>query len=286
MHSSTSTAQVGPGRQAIELAGVLALALLIFSYGARASLDDLLIYLRYVANILGGNGPVYNAGEASAGATSFGWLAVMSVVARLFGNAELVWKGTGVAFILIGLLLFAWRLRPLPAVSALCILLFTLLDPFAIRWFGSGMENGLVYAGVAACLLAFENFLQSPDRARAALVCAASAVLPFVRPEFLALSGIVSLFVAFSNKRAFFWIVACQAVAIAVVAVLGAGTAYAWTQVVDDEPEEEAGGPTTTGPTAPATTTTAAPTTTTARSESTSPLSCGSRPRGWTAARW
>lgn len=218
MHSSTSTARVGVGRQAIELVGVLTLALLIFSYGARASLDDLLIYLRYVANILGGNGPVYNAGETSAGATSFGWLAVMSVVARLFGNTELVWKGTGTAFILIGLLMFAWRFRGLPVVSAFGILLFTLLDPFAIRWFGSGMENGLVYAGVAACLLAFESFLQSPSRNRAALVCTASAVLPFVRPEFLALSGSVSLFVAFSNKRAFFWIVACQAIAIAVIA--------------------------------------------------------------------
>ncbi|HLG45873.1 MAG TPA: hypothetical protein VKY24_06495 [Reyranella sp.] len=218
MHSSTSTARVGVDRQAIELVGALALTLLIFSYGARASLDDLLIYLRYVANILGGNGPVYNAGEPSAGATSFGWLAIMSVVARLFGNTELVWKGTGAAFILIGLLMFAWRLRALPAASALAILLFTLLDPFAIRWFGSGMENGLVYAGVAACLLAFECFLQAPSRSRAVMVCAASAALPFVRPEFLALSGSVSLFVAFSQRRPYFWIVVCEAVAIAVVA--------------------------------------------------------------------
>src|SRR5579883_476712 len=143
----------------------------------------------------------------------------MSVVARLFGNTELVWKGTGAAFILIGLLMFAWRLRALPAASALAILLFTLLDPFAIRWFGSGMENGLVYAGVAACLLAFECFLQAPSRSRAVMVCAASAALPFVRPEFLALSGVVSLFVAFFKRRAYCWIVACEAIAIAVVAL-------------------------------------------------------------------
>ena len=52
-------------------------------------------------------------------------------------------------------------------------------------------------------------------------------------------------------------------VAVAVVAVLGAGTAYAWTQVVDDEPDEQAGDTTTPQVTAPATTTTAAPTTTT-----------------------
>src|SRR5437868_2909037 len=88
---------VALGRRAAEIVLIVALAVLIFGYGGAASLDDLFIYLRYVANVLKGYGAVYNVGEASAGATSFGWLAVMSGVARLFGNVDLVWKLAGMA---------------------------------------------------------------------------------------------------------------------------------------------------------------------------------------------
>jgi hypothetical protein len=215
------------GRRCAEFALVAAVAILIFGYGGAASLDDLFIYLRYVANVLNGHGAVYNVGEPSAGATSFGWLAVMSAVAGVFGNVDLVWKLAGMTFVVVGVARLVLHLRRLPIASVLCLASLTILDPFAVRWFASGMENGLVYLLVVLHVVAFADFLKEPTRRHAAILCAFSTLLPFVRPEFLALSGVVSLYVfyrSFAHRFAFLPALVGEGIAILCIALLF----YAW----------------------------------------------------------
>lgn len=157
-------------------------------YSGPASGDDTFIFMRYVSNVLAGNGWVYNVGEASHGTTSVLWVAFMLPWTALLGNELPIWKGTGVVLFAFRAV-FLWLLlhragatRPM----ALLVSTFVLLDAHTLRWFGSGMENSLtaVLFTLQFSLLVEVLWQRTPGWFLAIGLGTVSALLPFARPEF------------------------------------------------------------------------------------------------------
>lgn len=205
--------------------GALTLTLFILLYGERATLDDLFTYMRYVANVLSGHGPVYNIGEQSAGTTSFAWLFISSGAAWIFGNSVIVWKLAGIVPFFLAVVLVFNHFRTLPLMSAAAVSLLALADPFAIRWYASGMENGLVCFFAIAYFTQLAQVIDRPTPRSVAALCLVSSLIVFVRPEYIVLATAVSVAVATLTGRIYKKILLLQ-----VVLIVALGYAiYRWT---------------------------------------------------------
>ena len=157
--------------------GVAALGLRFRSY----YMDDAFTGFRYVANLLGGDGFVFNPGERVEGVTNAGWLLLLAPFAAALGPA-LAAKLLGAALLAAVVLLTAATATRLvgagahPAIPLAAGLL--VLSRFDVAYFSlAGMETGLI-----AGLLLFGLWLSHADR-RPYLAAGVSAVAYAVRPE-------------------------------------------------------------------------------------------------------
>ena len=153
---------------------------------ARWVCDDIFISLRYAANLLHGNGLVYNAGERVEGYTDFLWLMILALFQKLGFDPVQTAENLGIASFLGVLALLAWvshRIAParmrwvVPfaslvlavhyeaavwATSGLETFFYTLLlvSGFVVYFFTSlRRSRRLVLAGLALALA----FLTRPD---------------------------------------------------------------------------------------------------------------------------
>jgi arabinofuranosyltransferase len=190
--TAPGTAAAGrPGRTVLRWILLLApLAVLAQRAWARHWMsDDGFIHLRVVQQLLAGNGPVFNAGQRVEASTSPLWVFLLSVV-DLLTPIRLEWiaVGLGIALTLTGLALAIFAARRLigeraggelwiPAGAAV----FAVIPP-VWTFASSGLENGLVYAWLGACLWVLAAWAREPARVRAAAaVLLGLGVL--IRPE-------------------------------------------------------------------------------------------------------
>jgi arabinofuranosyltransferase len=170
----------------------LALPLVILAAGAwhsRWMSDDGFINLRVVSQIQAGNGPVFNAGERVEATTSPLWLLALTV-GDVLTPVRLEWVAVlaGIGLTLTGLALAIWgavrlqhdgRIDPvwIPA-GALVLAVFAPMWRFS----SSGLETGLTFAWIGACLALLAGWAARDTR----LSLWAAPLLglgPLVRPE-------------------------------------------------------------------------------------------------------
>lgn len=143
-------------------------------------LDDAYIGFRYVANLLSGDGFVFNPGERVEGVTNAGWLLLLLPLASLVGP-PLAAKILGAACVVAAALLTAAllvRLDPTarPAMPVLAALL--VLTCFEFTYFAlAGMETGLL------ALLLLAALWLALDGRPLWLVLLPAALATAVRPE-------------------------------------------------------------------------------------------------------
>ncbi len=162
--------------------------------------DDAYITFRYAANLAGGLGLVYNAGERVLGSTTPLFALALALAARLT-PATIPWVALGVSAMADAIACFLlYRLgrrlhlaRPLAGVTAL----FWALHPFSVRYAIGGMETSL-----ATCLLlgCFALYLERRDAWAAVL--AGLAIL--TRPD-AALAGALLLAALLIERRRIPW---------------------------------------------------------------------------------
>lgn len=198
---SRIAATVGVG--ALILVPLVVLAVGAWQY--RWMSDDGFINLRIISEIKAGHGPVFNAGERVEASTSPLWILVL-LVGDLVLPFRLEWVAVllGIALTLvgIGLAVFgATRLAPravepriwLPA-GALVLAVLAPMWKFA----SGGLENGLTFAWLGACLAILATWAWADTRLRVG-----SAVVlglgPLVRPE-LALFSLAFLAVVVAGQ--------------------------------------------------------------------------------------
>jgi arabinofuranosyltransferase len=130
--------------------------LLVLGWQMRWVSDDGFIHLRVVQQIVGGNGPVFNAGERIEASTSPLWVLLLTLVEPLPG-LPLQWKAVllGLGLSATGLLLAqraAVRLarpRSDELVLPLGAIVVAALPPFW-EFATSGLETGMVFAWIGA----------------------------------------------------------------------------------------------------------------------------------------
>lgn len=175
-------------------------ALAIAGWANRWIFDDGFIYLRVVRQLRAGNGPVFNEGERVEAFTSPLWVAILAV-ADLATPVRLEWiaVGLGIALSLLGItfaLIAASRLvgrdREGKCLVPLGIFVFAAVLP---TWYfeSSGLETGLVFAWLGACLWALARWADSGDEPLSSWAAALLGLGWLVRPE-LVLDSVVFFF--------------------------------------------------------------------------------------------
>jgi arabinofuranosyltransferase len=139
--------------QVLVLAAPVA-AIVVAGWQRRWMSDDGFIHLRVVEQLVGGNGPVFNAGERVEASTSPLWVTLLALAHPVTALA-LPWKAVVVGIALTGLgLLTAERtavaLAPGPLVLPIGAVVVAALPPFW-EFATSGLETGLVFAWLGAC---------------------------------------------------------------------------------------------------------------------------------------
>lgn len=161
---------------------LLGLAVLVFVALARYHwqhvADDAFIAFRYVRNVLAGQGPVWNPGEAVEGFSSPLWLGLL-VLGGAVGLPLPAWAG-GLGLLFTALSLFfvhrsTFALSQSRIAAALACVAAALIYPISY-WAGAGLETALFTAVVTAAVLA----LLGGSPRRCALV---AACLGVARPE-------------------------------------------------------------------------------------------------------
>jgi arabinofuranosyltransferase len=194
--SAHRAAENGVGARSLRL-GLACIALAILLAGAwnyRWMTDDGLIHLRIVQQIEAGNGPVFNAGERVEASTSPLWTWLL-VAADALLPLPLEWIAVlaGIALSVCGLALAMLGAAELTQSSGRSRLLFPLgglvLAVLPAMWLNAstGLENGLAFAWLGACVWRLARWAKSPRRLSpwtAALV----GVGTLVRPEFVLVS--------------------------------------------------------------------------------------------------
>jgi arabinofuranosyltransferase len=183
--------------------------------------DDGVITLRVVSKLLGGHGPVFNAGERVESSTSALWVLVLSVGDVVLPlPLERIAIGLGMALTLVGVVLALLAARSLvaelhPGAVAVPVgmVVFVAVKPVWI-FSSSGLEGGLVTAWLGACAW----LLQRWSRGAAPLPWLTAVVVglgPLIRPELaiytVALLGAVLLAHRHNGWRAELRIVAWAA---------------------------------------------------------------------------
>ncbi|NQT13404.1 MAG: hypothetical protein HQ582_11685 [Planctomycetes bacterium] len=184
------------------LMGLFAISLggLLLVFGGPSSMDDTWIYLRYVKNVLEGQGWVYNLGEHVNALTSPLWGALLLLPCRLFGVSLGTAHAVSFAVILleVALLLQLFRRLGHKYAPAACLTVLVLAEPHSLRHGFTGMEGPLVtFSMVLVSYLALVNPLFSGavarrnhgwlERLSPGMLGVACGLLPAIRPELGAL---------------------------------------------------------------------------------------------------
>jgi arabinofuranosyltransferase len=152
--------------------------------------DDGFIYLRIVRQIRAGNGPVFNSGERVEAFTGTLWVAVLAV-ADMVTPVRLEWLAVllGLTCGAAGLALAMAGARRLvhphdrnPWFVPLGALVFVVMTPVWV-FATSGLETGLTFGWLGACLWVLASWARTPD---ASISLSSAAVLGLgwlVRPD-------------------------------------------------------------------------------------------------------
>lgn len=228
-HLGIESRSVAGARQVTLIAVAVSAVLLASSiaYVGPSHADDTFIYMRYVDNLLRGDGLSFNPHEKSHGMTSVAWTLLMVVPSALFGNTLAVWKG--VSWICYGVLCVwtCWSIlgRARHLAPAVLIALAILVEPHLFRWSGSGMENALAGISILAVLLTWRSVFL--ERGSGAAMGPLLGVLPFVRPELALLGALLTLEWGILARARGEWAGLIRAMAVAaVLAALIAGAMF------------------------------------------------------------
>jgi arabinofuranosyltransferase len=160
--------------------------------------DDAYISFRYAANLLAGNGLVYNAGERVEGFTNFLWVVLLAASEEILGIGFVLTARilSMAAVALISFLLysfisrFAQGNRLIPLLGVLLLMIANLSIPY---WAVSGLETVLFAAlvlGTIYCEFAYPG-----------LTFASALVATLIRPEGALVFGIIFLNRFIRSKR-------------------------------------------------------------------------------------
>ena len=205
----------------VGIVAVPVVVLAVQGYRFRWVTDDGFIYFRVVEQLQTGNGPVFNAGERVEIFTSPLWLAVLTVAdvvapVRLEWLAVLLGLGLSVAGVVMAILGARLLVRRDVADAVLVpvgVLAFGAIMPVWI-FQTSGLENGLVFAWIGACLWVLARWADRADEADGV----DGAVRPMgagwgvllglgwlVRPELVVFSAVFLALVLVAQRRAQGW---------------------------------------------------------------------------------
>ena len=181
---------------------VIALPLVLLgslAWTKRNMYDDGFIYLHIVQNLMAGNGPVFNAGERVETYTGVLWVAVLWLLGTLTPFAlEWVAVVTGIVMTLAAMALAAAAsarlVRLVSPRSFLLPLGMLVFASVAVVWTyaSTGLETGLTFLWLAACLAILAGWAGRPHRRVAWPWLVVLGLGPLVRPE-LALDSAVFL---------------------------------------------------------------------------------------------
>lgn len=195
--------------------GVFSALLALFSYLAwthRWITDDGYIYLRVVRQLEAGNGPVFNAGQRVEAFTSPLWVAVLWL-ADVVTPVRIEWLavGLGILFSLLGIALAIAgakllvsrddpRAFPIPVGAALLI-------AYLPMWYfaTSGLETGMVFAWLGACLWVIAGWASAAGRRMRAGGAILLGLGWLVRPELAVHSALFVLLVIVGQWRLESW---------------------------------------------------------------------------------
>jgi hypothetical protein len=193
-------------------------ALIFFSVQLRAwnfLVDDAYISFRYAKNFSGGQGLVFNPGEAPVeGYTNFLWTLLLALGAKAGIPFTLAARLMGIASALgaacYACLTVPFLLRPKspgadPAWAALAGAL-TLANAGMILWAGAGLEAPLFALLLMAAVYHSLRLFQSPRFAWATVSAGILVLLSLCRPEAAALAGLLALgFLRLPKDRGATW---------------------------------------------------------------------------------
>jgi arabinofuranosyltransferase len=195
-------------RMRVRLFGaVLASGLLVtmgaLLYDGDSSGDDSFIYMRYVANALGGKGFTFNPGETGFGVTGPLWSFLMAGIASLFGNSILVWKVTSAVLLGLKASALLWFLTRfnLGVWGTVILASVGTLEPHSFRWGATGMENSLAGLALVLAAITYYNFAVQPNKVLAVALGVLLGVMPFARPELVVLSVVLWTCLLFMGVR-------------------------------------------------------------------------------------
>lgn len=157
--------------------------------------DDTYIYMQYVRRLLTTGDFTFNLHEPSAGVTSMLWPLLMTPICAIFGTDVVVWKlASSISFAAAGVALYACLCAlDIPRIRASLLAACLALDVLALRWSGTGMDNGPADCIVvlAIGLMVMMAYDKSPHPVLFGLVL---SLMPFVRPELVLLSASITMF--------------------------------------------------------------------------------------------
>ncbi len=153
-----------------------------FSY----TTDDSYIYFQYARSIAQGDGPCFNTGDPSYGFTSPLWLLILSAGGAVGSDIPLLAKVLDLFFASLSIILFFFVAIELArdVAVAFCASLAFSVNPWLLRWAGSGLETSLA----VLLLLVFFRYLLRNEYAVSA---GAIGLLTLVRPEASLLMGLL-----------------------------------------------------------------------------------------------
>jgi arabinofuranosyltransferase len=159
--------------------------------------DDGFVYLRVVQQLRAGNGPVFNAGERVEAFTGTLWVALLAV-ADLITPVRLEWLAVllGLACGAAGLALAMAGARRLaqphdgdPWFVPLGALVFIAITPVWV-FATSGLETGLTFGWLGACLWVLASWARPPDKPVPLPSAAVLGLGWLVRPDLAIFSGV------------------------------------------------------------------------------------------------
>ncbi len=202
----------------VGIVAVPVVVLAVQGYRFRWITDDGFIYFRVVEQLQAGNGPVFNAGERVEIFTSPLWLAVLTIAdvvapVRLEWLAVLLGIGLSVAGVVMAILGARLLVRRDVADAVLVpvgVLAFGAIMPVWI-FQTSGLENGLVFSWLGACLWVLARWADGADGVDGAVrpMGAGWGVLLglgwLVRPELVVFSAVFLALVLLAQRRVQGW---------------------------------------------------------------------------------
>lgn len=192
---------------------VPAVVLAVVGYTHRNVVDDGFIYLRIVRQLVEGNGPVFNVGERVEAYTSPAWVGVLAV-ADLLLPVTLEWLAVlvGLALAVAGVAAAcagALRLTRRPGDEhrwAVPLGAVVMVAPFATWvWATSGLETGLTWGWLGACLLLLARWATAPEAPIGRVAAVVLGLGWLVRPELVLLSALFLLAVLAGEWRTTSW---------------------------------------------------------------------------------